>query len=174
MAIRIPANQIQYKYTVGREYMVESTYKEYQGYYYQINGKLFAGKEFDSNAPELIPIPTDINNIPSKFNSLLTKASTYVYGKISGTKIPNLNISSIPYNSSEEFNTSDEENPPPQFFCKKINEQNIVIKRIDEKTYLSLLSNPLYKTTFIGIYNNIEQSALTANNQMPGLLDFIS
>ena len=44
MSVRIPSNQIvKSKYTIGKEYMFESTYREYQGYYYELNGKLFAG-----------------------------------------------------------------------------------------------------------------------------------
>ena len=87
MAIRIPQNQIvTSKYTAGKEYMYKDTYREYQGYYYELNNKLFTGKEFNSNAPELILIPKN-NNVLFGFNSLLTKASTYVYGKVSGTKI---------------------------------------------------------------------------------------
>ena len=95
MAIRIPSNQIvKSKYTIGKEYMYKDTYRGYQGYYYELNNKLFIGKEFNSNAPELILIPKN-NNIPSGFNSLLTKASTYVYGKISGTKLNNTKLPSI-------------------------------------------------------------------------------
>jgi len=95
MDIRIPSNQIvKSKYTIGKEYMYKDTYREYQGYYYELNNKLFTGKEFDSNAPELILIPKN-NNVPSGFNILLTKASTYAYGKISGTKLNNTKLPSI-------------------------------------------------------------------------------
>ena len=101
MGLRIPQNQIvANKYTIGKEYMYKDTYREYQGYYYELNNKLFTGKEFNSNAPELILIPKN-NNVPSGFNSLLTKASTYVYGRISKTKIKYSDIA--PYKLNYNF-----------------------------------------------------------------------
>ena len=57
MGVRIPQNQIVYKHTAGGEYMFESTYKEYQGPYYEMSGKIFAGKEVTTSAPVLVPIP---------------------------------------------------------------------------------------------------------------------
>jgi len=171
MAIRIPQNQIvTSKYTIGKEYMYKDTYREYQGYYYELNNKLFTGKEFNSNAPELILIPKN-NNVPSGFNSLLTKASTYVYGKISGTKIPSLNISSIPYKNDGGPEVLDE-NTPPQFYCKKINNQPILIKQISEDDFNILQSNPIYQTLRIDFksQNYLEQ----AEKQMPGITTFLN
>jgi len=55
MALRIPKNQIiTGKYTLGKEYVILSSYAPYQGYYYNLNGRTFAGKEFDPKAPEII------------------------------------------------------------------------------------------------------------------------
>ncbi len=171
MAIRIPTNQIQYKYTIGNEYMVESTYREYQGYYYEINGKLFVGKEFDSNAPELIPIPKD--NSSFNFNSLLTKAATYAYGKISGVNIPKNNIKSIPPPSIDILQILDAADTlPPSFYCKKITTG--VIKEIEESTYSTLQSDPLYVTTYVGIYKGKNQPLTEADKNIPGLLDWVT
>ena len=79
MSIRIPKNIIvESKYTIGNEYILLSSYQQYQGYYYEMNGKYFAGKEFDQNAPELQKI------LSSKSNNLLTLASTFLFGKLSG------------------------------------------------------------------------------------------
>ena len=69
MAIRIPKNIIvESKYTIGGEFILLSLYQQYQGYYYEMNGKYFAGKEFDQNAvdfvkaravnPKIIPLHT--------------------------------------------------------------------------------------------------------------------
>jgi hypothetical protein len=144
MAIRIPQNQIQYKYTIGKEYMVESTYKEYQGYYYEINGKLFIGKEFDSNAPELIPIPKNNTNVSNLFNSLLTKASTYAYGKISGIKIDNTKPISSYFVPSEKDAQKGE---TIRYYIQQKN--NNLIKEVNEDNYKSLLNNPIFTTTKI-------------------------
>ena len=54
-----------------------------------------------------------------------------------------------------------------------MNSNPITIKEIDEKTYVSLQGNSLYKTTFIGIYNGINQILDQANTQMPGLRTFL-
>ena len=52
--MRIPSNIIETgKYTVGKEFISTSDNKEYQGYYYQIGDRYFAGKVFDNRAPEL-------------------------------------------------------------------------------------------------------------------------
>ena len=56
MSIRIPQNQIVYKYTIGKEYMYTNTYREYQGHYYELNGRFFVGKEFNINSLELVII----------------------------------------------------------------------------------------------------------------------
>ena len=110
MGLRVPQNQIvTSKYTSGKEYIFNSTYREYIGYYYELNGKLFAGKEFSTTSPELIRINSN------KVNNLLTHPSTYVYGKISGVKIPNIKITQLPNDLSKELN----------FYCKKINDNSI-------------------------------------------------
>ena len=78
MSIRIPKNIIvESKYTSGNEYMFKSTQKEYKGYYYEMNGKIFAGREFKINSNELLKI--NIKNI----NPLLSRATTSVYGLLS-------------------------------------------------------------------------------------------
>jgi hypothetical protein len=78
MSLKIPRNIIiEAKYTQGKEYMTIDTYKEYQGYYYELNDKIFAGKEFDVFAPELIRLSSN------KINPLLTRLSTYAYAALS-------------------------------------------------------------------------------------------
>lgn len=155
MGIRIPQNQIvKSKYTAGKEYMFELTHKEYIGYYYELNNKTFAGKEFNSNSPLLVKI------IPENINSLLTKASTYVYGRILKTKIVNTKITQLPNDLSRELN----------FYCKKINDTNIKI--ISEESYLFLKLDPLYQTTYIGTYKGNYQSSEQAETQLPGIKNF--
>ena len=162
MAIRIPLNQIvTSKYTVGKEYLVLSTYKEYQGFYYEFNNNFFAGREFDVNSPELIKIDSD------KVNPLLLNPKTSTYGKISKTNIITNKIISQPTGGNPKESNLDEIN----FYCKKINTN--VIKRIDEDTYLELQNNSLYQTTFVGKYDSRNQSLATAETQIPGISDWV-
>ena len=164
MALRIPKNLIvTSKYTSGGEYMFKSTQKEYKGYYYELNGNFFAGKEYKSNANELLKI--DINNI----NPFLSRASTSTYGFLS-----NININSGTVNSLFIINSDESFYEPevPLFFCKKINETPPKINRISEETYISLQKNVIYQTTFIGNYKGITQTSDQAYQQMPGLKDF--
>jgi hypothetical protein len=171
MAIRIPQNQIQYRYTAGKEYMYKDTYREYQGHYYELNNQLFAGKEFNSNAPILVPIPiaTGNNNLPG-FNSLLTNAATYVYGKISDTNLSN----QIP--SSHIFKKEDpNERYVNRYFTQKVNQVPILIKEISEDSYQKTKTDPLYKSitikwdTTFGNEFVIEE----AEKQMPGIKEFL-
>ena len=136
MALKIPKNLIvTSKYTSGGEYMFKSTQKEYKGYYYELNGKIYAGKEFKTDSNELLKI--NINNI----NPFLSRASTSTYGFLS-----NININSGTVNSLFVINSDEGFYEPevPLFFCKKINETPPKINRISEETYISLQKNPIY------------------------------
>jgi hypothetical protein len=162
MGIRIPKNQtVESKYTSGGEYMFASTQNEYKGYYYELNNKTYAGKEFNTNNPEIIKIKSD------KYNTLLGSAATYIYGIVSGVKLNNNKPTSIPLPSNPDVidrNTL-------QFYCKKINSN--IIKVIDEETFISLQKNPIYQTTFTGTYNNKTQTPDDAEQQMPGIKAFL-
>jgi len=165
MGLRIPQNQIiKSQYTAGGEYMFANTQNEYQGYYYELNGKKFAGKEFNINNPEIIRIN------PNNYNKLLGNASTYVYGTLSRIKISGTDrIFSLPVNNSNAtLNTK------VDFYCCKINQNPLIIKAINEETYISLQKNTLYKTTYVGTYNNIYQSLEDAEKQIPGMISFLS
>jgi hypothetical protein len=164
MALRIPKNLIvTSKYTSGKEYMFKSTQKEYKGYYYELNGKIYAGKEFKTDSNELLKI--DINNI----NPFLSRATTSTYGFLSNVNINSGTVHSLPITNSDE---SFYEPEVPLFFCKKINETPPKINRISEETYISLQKNVIYQTTFIGNYKGITQTSDQAYQQMPGLKDF--
>jgi hypothetical protein len=60
-----------------------------------------------------------------------------------------------------------------RFFYKKVNEQPIIIKEIDENTYKSLITNSLYQVTFIGTYQGKTQSIDEAERQLPGIKAFL-
>lgn len=154
--MRIPNNIIKVKYTSGNEYVLKLTNNTYYtGYYYEMNAKFFIGKKFDINAKELIKINKS-NKRPDQ-NSI-------IFDAISGIKSQQIQKPVLSNNNSQNYIT---------FYCKKINEQNILIKKIDEDTYLSLQNNPLYQTTYIGIYNKKEQNIEEANKHIPGLKIFL-
>jgi hypothetical protein len=186
MGIRIPKNQtVESKYTSGKEYMFVSTQNEYKGYYYEMNGKIFAGEKFKPGDPEIIKIKSD------KYNMLLGNAATYLYGLVSKVKLNQTKISSLPLSnlpSTDDFSNGLSENQginsrvysavasstldvALQFYCKKVNSN--IIKSIDENTYKSLQKDPLYKTTFVGIYNGTNQTPDDAEQQVPGIKIFL-
>jgi hypothetical protein len=178
----IPSNSIIFKYTSGGKFIYVTTYEEYQGHYYEFSGKKYAGKEFDINALEIIEKTSD------KISSLLktNNPTLSIYGILSGINLPNSIVSSIPYindskpptyavASQPQLNSlNNTPYPIPVFYCRKINEGDIKIKEIDEKTYKSLQLNPLYQITYIGLYNNKPQSLDDAEKQLPGLKLFLS
>ena len=145
MALKTPKNIIvTSKYTQGNEYMYANTQESYQGYYYELNGKTFVGKTFDVYSLELVRMT------PNNFNTLLTKASTYVYGAISGIKLKNTKPQSYIFQPTEEevLNSSS-----TRYFSKQLNETPVIIKEINKSNYDELLQNPLYKTVSIKYIN---------------------
>jgi hypothetical protein len=145
MALKIPKNIIvTSKYTSGKEYMVISTYKEYQGYYYELNNRVFAGKEFSITAPELQKIET------SKINPFLINASSYIYGLVSKIKLKDSKTQSYIFQPTEEevLNGSS-----IRYFSKKLNETPVIIKEINKSNYEEVLQNSLYKVISIKYIN---------------------
>lgn len=173
MAIKIPKNiTITSKYTAGKEYMVVNSHANYQGYYYELNGKLFAGKEFNQFAPELQKYKS------SNVNILLTKASTFLFGKLSGMNINDLTPTSSFFNPTQEevirgYST--------RYFSKKLNTSPTVIKEINQESFESLQVSSLYQVVSIK-YNNIDATTGAfdttqlniAFSQMPDLKLFLN
>jgi hypothetical protein len=90
--MRIPLNTINTeKYTIGKEFIFESTYKEYQGYYYEYNNKTFVGREFNPKALRLLKLGS------SEVNPLKLNPATSVYANLKEIKIYNNKIPSIPF-----------------------------------------------------------------------------
>ncbi len=171
MGLRIPPNQIvESKYTSGNEYMFAKTYKEYKGYYYEMNGKNFAGKEFNVNNPEIIKIDNPTNN-KLKFNP-----STYIYGAISGVQLVTQIATPYFFKPTE---SDIQKGQVTRYFAKKTNENPFIIKEINQDTYKTLQSDPLYQTTSIififspGYPNGLPQSIDDAEKQMPGIKAFL-
>jgi hypothetical protein len=144
--IKFPQNYIKYKYTIGKELMYASTYKEYQGHYYELNNNFFEGKEFNVNAPILIPIKSD------RVNPLLENSATFVYGNITRPFTSNLlvndnrELKSIPINPTEGGF---------KYFAKKLNTSPIKIIAISREDYQDNLGkNTLY--SFAEVFYDIE------------------
>ena len=157
----IPANLIVSKYTQGNEFIRTDDYKDYQGYYYEFNGKAFTGKKYSLDSIEIIRKNSD------QVNPLLSNPSTFNYGAISGVNIPsNPPIASLSNKSnSPNFDTL------TRFFYKKYNDN--IIKETNENSYKSLQTNPIYQTAFIGTYQGRTQTIDEANQQIPGIKSFL-
>jgi len=141
MSIRIPKNQILFNYTSGKEYLVLSTQKEYQGYYYEVNGKFFSGKEFNVSSPEIIKISSN------KVDKFKQDPATSTYSKISKVKIPNPEIKSYDTTlKAEQFEAV------TQYFISNTTIKPTLIKQVNKETYDSLKNNPIYKRTTLTLY----------------------
>jgi len=151
------------KYTSGNEFVYAKTSSPYQGYYYEFNGKTFAGKEFKANDPEILKITSN------KVNKMLNKGiSTAIYSLASG--ITSQMISTPPVASLPSV-TDRFSDRSTRFFYKKYNSN--IIKETNEDGYKSLQKNPIYQTTFVGTYNETTQTIDQANLQVPGLKAFL-
>jgi hypothetical protein len=158
MSLRIPANQIvKSKYTIGKEYMFENTYREYQGYYYETKGKLFAGKEFNINAPVLVKI-NFLNTTP-----LRTNPATFVYGIISGIKLN----SAVPPSFIFQYNSN------TRYFSYQLTKK--LIKEIDKDTFTNFQSNPLYVIVSLSYAGKFKDSELKeAEKKIPGITTYVN
>jgi hypothetical protein len=163
MSLKIPKNIIiESKYTQGKEYMTINTYKEYQGYYYELNDRVFAGKEFDVFAPELMRFSSN------KINPLLTRLSTYVYGTLSQKQ--NDILSTVINVLSTDTNPNTDKSGEDTYYTRKINETPYSIKQITKETYTNTLKDPIYQSVIVKAdYSNIDQ----AEQQIPGLKAFL-
>ena len=151
MGIRIPKNQIiTGKYTTGGEYVILSSHAPYQGYYYDLNGRTFAGKEFDPKAPEIIRM------VSGKFNPLLDNPATATYAKISKIKLSNfVPVTKVYQDDPLATGTVD------RYFVQKISAAPFLIKEVTKESYEKALDDPLYIAIIInwnraGYYGNIE------------------
>lgn len=165
--MKVPSNIIQTgKYTSGGEFVEELSNKPYQGHYYELNGSLYTGKEYSVNAVKIIKKQNQ--------NQLYNSTSTAMFSFMSGITSQQLSVPPINSINNNVLNGYSIQPPSTQFFAQKININPIIIKEIDEKSYTSLQGTPLYKTTFIGSYNGVNQNIDQAEAQMPGLKTFLS
>ena len=163
MGLRIPLNQsVTSKYTTGGEYIIESTYNEYKGYYYELNGKIFAGKEFNVNAPILVKLEKD------KLNPLLLNSSTFVYGKVSGVNLNNQEPNSYYFNSDTTDNTL-------RYFISKNTVKPLSIKEINIDTFEQFKNNVLYTSVSIYYQGGFNDEELNKAEQiLPGIKTYLN
>jgi hypothetical protein len=166
MSIKIPQNQVVTKYTSGREYVIEKTNAPYKGFYCEVNGKAYTGKEYiSSGVSGSLPL---IKITSENYNKLLLNPKTALYGILSGVKLnSNPNIPSV--NRLEDFSPM-KYYPESEtyYYCKKVNDN--VIKEINKDTYNKINKDPLYITISIKPgFTDMDK----ANKQMPGIKDFI-
>ena len=167
MGIRIPKNQIiTGKYTTGKEYVILSSHAPYQGFYYELNGRTFAGKEFDPKAPEIIRMTS------GKFNPLLGDPNTMVYANISKVKLDNTEIKSIPF-----VPTAEDLAKPfiVRYFVKKLTDNPIAIKEVTKDVFEKTQSNPIYQTLKVNFTYGLSDDELNAiDKQMIGLGPYLA
>jgi hypothetical protein len=169
MASNIPLNAITIKYTSGNEFVNIKTNAPYTGNYYNFNNKIYAGKEYNPSNPELVKSQNS--------NKLLNNKATSVYSVVSGVSSQDLQtpkINSLP-NKGKGITTD-----TPRFFCRNTTQKDIIIKEIDETTYNSLKTNPLYQTTSIifspspGYERGIPLNLNQAEKELPGITIFLA
>jgi hypothetical protein len=165
--MKVPSNIIMTgKYTIGNEFVNKNTYESYQGYYYEFNNKLFSGKEFNINSPELIKI----QDIPplvkaDKKYASLTKVNL---STITAPKNINKKDLSLKDTQGKEYYT---------YYAKKLNSTPVLIKQIDKETYSKLQNNSIWQVieiiTIPGDGFILEEELIKAEKQMPGIQTWI-
>lgn len=159
MALNIPKNKIiQNKYTSGGEYVTDKEYKEYKGYYYELNNKVYAGKEFNISASVLIKADS------KEINRLITNPLTSLYGAVYGGRIPQSDITSVPFTGEEKI----------RYFIKKINVVPSVIKEISGDNFQQVKTDPLYQSIEVNFKYSMTDAELdNLDKQMPGIKAYL-
>jgi hypothetical protein len=158
--MRVPANIItENKYTIGKEYIDKKTHKLYQGYYYELNNKFFAGREFNNNAPELIKIKSD------QVNNLLLQAATYVFGNLSRVKINDQKPPSFFFKYESNI----------RYFTAKVNTNPLIIKEINKETFDQIQNDSLYSSVLLSYDGGFNDKELNdAESKIRGIKTFVN
>jgi hypothetical protein len=151
--MRPPSNIVaSSQYTIGNEFVLISSKTDYQGYYYEFNGKYYTGKTFNISAPEII-----------KKESINPKSGSF----------PSLPVNTLTGPINLAFDQQDDVGSF-RYFAKQVNTTPILIKEISEETYNNLQSNPIYQTLSISVSNIEDPVTLErANKAMFGIKDFL-
>ena len=163
MSLIVPSNVIvENKYTSGNEYMFESTYNKYQGYYYELNNKLYAGKVFDPFAPTLIKINSE------GVNKALMNPLTYTYARLSKIDATQKEPTSYYFDSSKQDNNTS------RYFIQKHSVQLSAIKEISKETFEQFQNNSSYSSVQLSYQNRFDDNEIEkAELTIPGIKIFV-
>jgi hypothetical protein len=165
MAVKLPLNQaIKSQYTMGGEYVLPNNIENsYIGYYYELNGRTFAGKEFKYDAPELL------KNTLKASNPLFQNPETLEYAKLAKISISQPDIPSYFYIDKSGVDVS------IRYFLYQLNTE--LIKEISKESYdkLTIYPFPLYKIVFLSYTSGFNDMELKeAEKIIPGITTFIN
>jgi LAS superfamily LD-carboxypeptidase LdcB len=159
----ISSNLIITKYTQGGEFIRADNYADYKGYYYELKGKNYIGKEYNISAIELLKPGTN------QVNTLINNPSTAVYGVVSGQNIQQVNIVSIPFAATQE---DINRGYATRYFVKKANET--LIKETNQATYNQIKNDPLYQSVEVQYDLQVGfRDYSSQETQLPGISAFI-
>jgi len=156
----IPPNLIQTGYTTGGVFVKASDNTNYIGYYYTLNNSYYEGQSYDPNASLLLS--------GSQQNDFLNNAGTFTYAALTGLAPQDIEA---PSTTTIQYINPNIINVGVRYFYQDTTKlPTILIREINEDTYNNLQSYPLYKTTYIGNGQTLDQ----AETQVPGITDWIS
>ena len=166
--MRLPKNQIiEDLYTRGNEFLVESNYANYLGYYHSQSGKNYVGAKYSPNAIPLIPYTED---------KISTAYDVYymdqVYLKLKPDVLKVIKQDNFPIIRSIYSYTN---GPQQRYFIQQKNKIDSPIIEVDITTYRNSLINPLYSTTSIfweGL-STPEEELIRIEREMPGIIMLI-
>jgi hypothetical protein len=140
MSLRIPNNQIKENlYTSGNEFVEKVSYKEYKGYYCAVGNKFLSGKNYNSNAIEIIRSTPSTNKVKG-FNANILKYFYQAPKSIQNILTNQTEVRGINFIPSQEtINIG----YTARYFVKKTNVSSIYITEISEETFTNL-KNPIY------------------------------
>jgi len=150
----IPNNITTTNYASEGYYRIKSTNTPYKGYYYELNGKLYTGKEYSSSSVEIIHY--------TKVDPALNNISTATYAIRSKVGINDLQ-------KPEIITTMPNPSAIVRYYYRQVNVQPINIKEIDKDSYDRIQNKPLYQSTFVGNGQTVDQ----AEAQLPGIKTFL-
>jgi hypothetical protein len=159
----IPSNLISVKYTQGSEFLRADNYNDYQGYYYELGGKTYIGKEYSFSATELLKAGS------KQVNTLIANPSTTVYGVISDQNIQQVNIISTQFVATQE---DVNRGYAMRYFVKKANEN--LIKETTQTIYNQVKNNPLYQSLELKYNLDVQENVNQYESQLPGITNFIT
>jgi hypothetical protein len=152
-----PANIIlTNKYTVEGEFVNKKTYEPYQGYYYELNNRFFAGKSFNSNSPEIVKVSSLNPNLLASSDAKLFK------------NLSRFNFNSIQPNAQQYTYESN-----ARYFLSQNNITPILIKEVSKETFQQFSNNPLYNSVVLTEGGLDEGEVRQAERKMPGITVFL-